>query len=437
MEAPMNDETPTNEDSTADNPTAENQTEELPPSERPPPGQGRPRRLLRTRGDRMIWGVAGGLGRYFNVDPVIFRIAFAVSVFFGGLGLIAYAALAIFVPTGDGDRVGKAPYERSRWLGVAAGIVLVLLLIPALGGGFFWGGDWGWGPWGLFWVAITVAFFLGLYALYRGGGDRGETNTSASRVVAIIFLAILAALAFPILVVAAAFVSATGNGVVAAVVVAATGLALLVASFFGGARWLIVPALALGTGVGIAAATDLDFPGSIGEREYRPATVSSIPADGYELGIGRLLVDLRNLPLESDDVVSLDVDAGIGQVDVVVPESVCVAADAHGGAGELVITGEHNDGFDIDSERFLNASATPRLELDANLDLGQLRVIADDDIELDNHGRFDDRHDPIDESEQLETADAACGTPQAPPAETGSDQPRDSGEPRGANERKG
>ena len=61
-----------------------------------------PRRLLRSSSDRLVAGVAGGLGRYFDVDPVMFRIGFAVSVLFGGVGVLAYAMLALFVPT-DGE----------------------------------------------------------------------------------------------------------------------------------------------------------------------------------------------------------------------------------------------------------------------------------------------------------------------------------------------
>ena len=60
-------------------------TAQLPAGEPPPdpPRSGGPRRLLRSRSDRMIAGVAGGLASYFNVDPVIVRIAFAISIFFG------------------------------------------------------------------------------------------------------------------------------------------------------------------------------------------------------------------------------------------------------------------------------------------------------------------------------------------------------------------
>lgn len=57
-----------------------------------------PKRLYRSRKDRMIAGVCGGLGEYFNVDPVLLRIAFAVLTFFSGSGLILYLILAIVVP---------------------------------------------------------------------------------------------------------------------------------------------------------------------------------------------------------------------------------------------------------------------------------------------------------------------------------------------------
>ncbi len=57
-----------------------------------------PKRLYRSRKDRMIAGVCGGLGKYFNVDPVLLRIAFVVLTFFSGSGLILYLILAIVVP---------------------------------------------------------------------------------------------------------------------------------------------------------------------------------------------------------------------------------------------------------------------------------------------------------------------------------------------------
>src|ERR1700761_9159913 len=61
-----------------------------------------PRRLTRSTESRYVAGVAGGLGRYFGLDPVLFRVAFGVSVVFGGIGLLAYIALWLFLPQDDG-----------------------------------------------------------------------------------------------------------------------------------------------------------------------------------------------------------------------------------------------------------------------------------------------------------------------------------------------
>src|SRR5947199_6479551 len=129
----MNDDTPTIPQPDED--------ERKPPEEQEQTGGAQPRRLLRASSDRVLVGVAGGLGRYFGVDPVIFRIGFALSVFFGGLGALAYLLLAVFVPT-DGDpdraqRVGRRLQGLGFWrgLGMAAIAVLILGGLFALAGG--------------------------------------------------------------------------------------------------------------------------------------------------------------------------------------------------------------------------------------------------------------------------------------------------------------
>jgi phage shock protein PspC (stress-responsive transcriptional regulator) len=60
-----------------------------------------PRRLTRSTTDRMIGGVAGGLGRHLGVDPLAVRITFVILSFAGGIGLIAYLLCLAFVPTDD------------------------------------------------------------------------------------------------------------------------------------------------------------------------------------------------------------------------------------------------------------------------------------------------------------------------------------------------
>ena len=54
------------------------------------------KKLTRSRDDRVLFGVCGGIGKYFDVDPVIVRIIFIVLLFTAGTGFLAYI-IAIFI----------------------------------------------------------------------------------------------------------------------------------------------------------------------------------------------------------------------------------------------------------------------------------------------------------------------------------------------------
>ncbi len=57
------------------------------------------KKLYRSNTDKMIAGVCGGLGTYFNVDPTLIRLIFALLVVFGvGSGILLYIILAIIMP---------------------------------------------------------------------------------------------------------------------------------------------------------------------------------------------------------------------------------------------------------------------------------------------------------------------------------------------------
>lgn len=56
------------------------------------------KRLYRSRDDRMIAGVCGGVAKYFDMDPTIVRIIFVLLIFANGLGILAYIIMAIVVP---------------------------------------------------------------------------------------------------------------------------------------------------------------------------------------------------------------------------------------------------------------------------------------------------------------------------------------------------
>lgn len=90
----------------------------------------RPTRLQRSRKDRVLTGVAGGLGTHLGINPWWFRFAFLILAFFGGFGLVVYLAAWLVIP----DEGQEDPII-SNWLGHVdtsdAGTIFGLVLVGA------------------------------------------------------------------------------------------------------------------------------------------------------------------------------------------------------------------------------------------------------------------------------------------------------------------
>jgi phage shock protein C len=56
------------------------------------------KKLYRSKTDRKIAGVCGGLGKYLDIDPVIVRLAWVIFTLAGGAGLLAYIIAWIIIP---------------------------------------------------------------------------------------------------------------------------------------------------------------------------------------------------------------------------------------------------------------------------------------------------------------------------------------------------
>ena len=56
------------------------------------------KRLIRSRDDKMLFGVCSGLADYLNIDPVIVRLAAVLLTLWNGVGLLIYLALALIMP---------------------------------------------------------------------------------------------------------------------------------------------------------------------------------------------------------------------------------------------------------------------------------------------------------------------------------------------------
>ena len=69
--------------------------------------------LLRSKTDRVIGGVCGGLGNYFDIDPVIFRLIFILLVIFGGSGIVVYILMWILIPE-EGETRSKDTSENIK-----------------------------------------------------------------------------------------------------------------------------------------------------------------------------------------------------------------------------------------------------------------------------------------------------------------------------------
>ncbi len=351
--------------------------------------------LRRSTGDKMIGGVCGGLGRRFGLDPIIFRVAFVVSIFLFGAGLLAYLAAWLVVPTDTDPTPG--PLTRS-WFPLTLGIFLA---VGALGAGLGWVSELG-GIGGLALGALVVGLGIWLYNKrstnrqsvsaaqspkpgatasdapgttgdsdpsqaatgFAYGGTGAEPGVPASYgynvaattpfvpqaapprrprsfLGAYTLLATLMVGGIMAVLIAAEVISLGLVGFLA-ILLAVIAIGLIVGAFYGRARWLILPGLVLALMIGGAAQIPADFGDNIangvGEREWAPLTTDQ----DYELGIGEATLDLtewaENPALVPPAITqSLAADVGAGQLNVLVPENWRVALTADVGLGALNI----------------------------------------------------------------------------------------------------
>ena len=281
-------------------------------------------RLVRTRRGRLIGGVCSGLGAHFDVDAILFRIAFVGLAIFSGVGIVLYLAILLLVAE-EGSK--RAP--------------IVLL----------WRG-----PVGEQW---------------RASADRRLLRWLA-RATAVVVWAVLLALA-------GAWLGGV-DGSIAAWLVVALGAVLVLSAFTRGARWLVLPAVAFAVSVAVIAAAHVNLHGGMGERVYRPLSLGEV-RDGYQLGAGRLEIDLRGVAFPPGST-RLHVRLGMGEIVVLVPRDVCVATSAQIGGGYVGALEQRSGGLDVDwAERPASPSPrTSRLVLDGSVGLGAL-LVADHPIE--------------------------------------------------------
>lgn len=319
--------------------------------------------LRRSADDRVIGGVCGGVARTLGLDALVVRIVAVVLVLAGGAGALLYVGGLLLMP--DDAAPGEPSDDRVRGrLATVTGVVVLVVagLVLISGVGF-----WLFGP--LIPIALLALLGLGAWWVVSGEGATGGPADIARRsvfgVLVLIGCAILAGLSF--------YAGATDAGWIVAGVVIAAGVALLAGAFVRPVRFLILPALALAVPLAAAEASDLDLTGGLGERTYRPTTAADVRGT-YELGAGRLVVDLRGADLpDGDTAVSLRV--GAGQALLLVDPDTCVASRAEVGVGAVQVFDAESGGLAVDWENVPRRPAgTPRVLLDAEAGVGVVTV---------------------------------------------------------------
>ena len=287
--------------------------------------------LRRSKDDRMIAGVCGWLGRYFDVNPAFYRVGFVVLTLLGGAGIVIYAAAALVIPDeGKEDSVATAALRDRRdrpWPLIGLALVAVAGAI-LLSRATLW-------PHGDAWVLLLLAGGVILWVTRHGAGaaaatadhDPAALAAEDSRRVRRVFRGLL--IAFGTLV----------------------ALVLVAAAIF-------------------AAVFHVQLGHGIGDRSYFVTSTSEL-RQKYDLGIGNLTVDMRELELPVGKThVKARVD--IGDLDVVVPPGVAVQVHGDAQAGRVEILGRLGDGRDVDRTVLQNG---PRvLVLDAHVGAGRVHV---------------------------------------------------------------
>jgi phage shock protein PspC (stress-responsive transcriptional regulator) len=357
-------------------------------------------RIRRSRSDRKVAGVAGGLGRHLDIDPVILRVAFVVLTFFGGVGLLLYVALWLLLPE-DGHDWAKVKLDRrSRTVALVMVGVLALLLLVSNG----W-----WGNGGFFLVCLVVVAVAAVIATQlpnRGqpphvtygespGTDQATepAETTATYPAAaypppsyavpeqprpvnprkkgpILFWFALATMA--VAMGALGIADLAGADVAAsaypATVLGLSAVFLLIGAFFGRAGGIILVGLvayAVTAGVTIADRWDL-------ERTVARPTNAAEVQDSYRMDSGELVVDLGRLSPADLDGREIHVSGDIGHLDIRVPQGINVDARLDiDGPGGMSAFGDDEGGLghEMDTYHYAGPDA-PTMTVDAQLDIG-------------------------------------------------------------------
>ncbi|NEK86181.1 PspC domain-containing protein [Blastococcus saxobsidens] len=268
-----------------------------PPTADPPPWQPLPpsgppdrRQLRRSRTDKVLGGVNGGLAEYTGIDALLWRVGFVALTLAAGTGVLVYLLLWLLMPAGPAGAAtpaagqpAAAPREPAGPRSPIPGITLAALLI--------------------------LIGTLALIAQLTGWDIPGTSYLGAA--------------------------------------LAVVGAGLVAVAFAPGRRsrgGLIGLGVVLSLALAAAASGPWDGGSGVGDRTFSPRTVADV-REVYSGGVGDLTVDLSDVPLEDlDEALEVRVEHGIGDVEVILPLSADAEVRVNHGVGDVTVFGSDLDG---------------------------------------------------------------------------------------------
>ncbi len=377
------------------------------------------RRLRRRTDDRVIGGVAGGVGDYLNIDPLLIRVAFAGLMIFGGAGLVLYVAAWLWIPArGRDDSIAEDMLARvSRRLGrvgkailVFVGVILIASLLNPYGA-WFTGAE----PFRMRdAVVLAVAVIVGGIVILRGRVGPGSASpaglvsgriapgaatesNSPSAAVWTTGVAGAAAIAesqpeprtrsplgwyvVAITLGAVGAMALIGNllgltvalGQYFGIVLTVLGLGLVVGAWWGHGRVLILLGLLVLPLAVAAAFINVPINGGIADQAFRPATAGELRSE-YRLAGGEIQLDLTDLRAGAEPI-RIDASVAVGVLRVTVPAEAGLELNARVGAGGLSLFGNRQTGSGLGDRVERLGGSGPHFVL--TLDVGLGGVIVD------------------------------------------------------------
>jgi len=290
---------------------------------------GAAKRLERSRSDRMVAGVSGGLARYFDIHPAFYRVGFVILTLLGGAGIVIYAAAALVMPDeGKEDSVATAALRNRRdrpWPLIGLGLVAVAAA-TLLSRATLW-------PHGDAWILLLVAGGAILW-ITRHGGATATTATAASALAAEDSRRVRRML---------------------------KGLAIALGT---------IVALLLVAAAVFAAVFHVHVGSGVGDRRYVVADTQDLRS-AYKLGIGDMRVDLSNVRFRAGEThISTRVD--VGKLTVTVPDNVALRVRGDAQLGKVEVLGRTADGRNVD--RSVLQTGKRVLVVDAHVGVGKVQV---------------------------------------------------------------